>query len=424
MRIRPLGLLPALLCLTLASTAAAQPKQLKNLKIPADTPAEVRAQLERLSLKDRNERADAVMKLGGMGSKAAPALPFLLEMVREEGKVQVGSEEHAMSSLVAESLKQIDGPGSVPGLVQLLDDKGARVNVATVLGVVGDTRATTRLVQMLADKDPTARFWAIFALNHIKDPTAVDGLAGVLRDTSNFGNIKVAVLVHENAAEALGSTGDARAVPPLAEYMRGGTYAAARLASAKALGATKRAEAVDPLLALLADSTAFGARGDDVEEFHKAAAEGLGSIKDAKAIDALVTYVKGNGPVLARAYGARSLGEIGDPQVYDTLAAILGDAAQPSGLRLGAAVGIERLNDPRAVEPMIAALSDKELTKVAARYLKKTTGQELGEDPAAWRQWLEEDRKKKAAAARPTPAPAAAAKPAPRKPKPTPTPQR
>ncbi|HET7294701.1 MAG TPA: HEAT repeat domain-containing protein [Vicinamibacteria bacterium] len=382
----------------------------------------MRAQLERLGNKDRNERADAVMKLGGMGAKAANALPFLVEMVRDEGKIQVGSAEHTMSSLVAESLKQIDGPGSVPGLIQLLDDKGARISAATVLGVVGDSRATGRLVQMLADKDPTARYWAIFALNHIKDPTAVDGLAGVLRDTSNFGNVKVAVLVHQNAAEALGSTGDARAVPPLAEYLRGGTYAAARLASAEALAATKRPEAVDPLLALLADAKAFGAGADDVERFHKAAAEGLGSLKDARAIDPLTAYAKGDGPVLARAYAARSLGEIGDARVYETLAVILGDAAQPAGLRLGAAVGIERLGDPRAVEPMIAALGDKELAKVAARYLKKTTGQELGEDAAAWRQWLEEEKRKKAEAARPSPTPAAAKKPAPRKPKPTPSP--
>ena len=415
----------AFLALTaFGSGAAAQPKQLKKLQIPADAPADVRAQLQRLSLKDRNERADAVMKLGGMGSKAAPGLPFLLEMVREGGSVQVGSQEHTMSSLVAESLKQIDGPGSVPGLVQLLDDKGARLNAATVLGVVGDTRATSRLVPMLADKDPTARYWAIFALNHIKDPAAIEGLAAVLRDTSNFGNVKVAVLVHQSAAEALGSTGDARAVPPLAEYMKGGTYAAARLASAQALGAAKRAEAVDPLLALLADSSAFGAAADDLEAFHKAAAEGLGEIKDARAIDPLLAYVKGGGPLLARAYAARSLGRIGDPRAYEALAAILGEAAQPSGLRLGAAAGLEALGDPRAVELMVAAVGDKELAKVAARYLKKTTGQDLGEDATAWRQWLEEDKKRKAAAARPTPSPAAAKKAAPRKPKPTPPPPR
>jgi hypothetical protein len=79
------------------------------------------------------------------------------------------------------------------------------------------------------------------------------------------------------------------------------------------------------------------------------------------------------------------------------------------------------LGEPRAVEPMIAALGERELAKVALRYLKKTTGQDLGEDAAAWRAWLEEDRRKKAAAARPTPYPAAARKPAPR-PRPRPTP--
>jgi HEAT repeat protein len=423
MRIRSLALFSSFASLALAGGALAQPKQLKKLPIPADAPAEVRAQLERLSLKDRNERADAVMKLGGMGSSAVPALPFLLEMVREEGKVQVGSQEHAMTSLVAESLKQIDGPGSVPGLVRLLDDKDARINAATVLGVVGDTRATQRLVQLLPDRDPTVRYWAIFALDHIKDPNAIDGLVDVLRDTSNFGNVKLAVLVHQKCVEALGATGDARAVPPLTQYLRNGTYAAARLASAQALGATGRPEAVEPLVALLGDPTALGAHPDNVADFHKAAAEALGEIKDPRAVDPLIAFVKSDANALARGYAARSLGQIGDPRVYDTLAAILDDTTQPTGPRLGAAVGIETLGDPRAVEPMINALDDKDLAKVAERYLRKTTGQNLGPDPAAWRRWFEEDKKKGAAAA-PTPAATAPKKGDQRRPKPTPPPPR
>jgi HEAT repeat protein len=406
---------------SLAGGAAAQPKQLKKLTMPADAPAEVRAQLERLLLKDKNERADAIMKLGGLRAKAAPAVPFLLEMVRDDGRVQVGSQEHAIVSLVAESLKQIDDQGTVPGLVRLLDDKSVRINAATVLGVVGDRRATGRLVQMLADRDSTARYWAVFALNHIRDPEAVEGLAAALRDTSNFGNVKVAALIHEKAAEALGATGDARAVAPLTEYLRGGTYASARLAGARALGASRRAEAVDPLLALLADATAFGARADDVADFHKVAAEGLGELKDARAIDPLLAFVKGEGPDLARGYAARSLGQIGGPRVGEPLTVILGDAKRPVAVRLGAAVGLDMLGEPRAVEPMIAALGERELAKVAVRYLKKTTGQDLGEDAAAWRAWLEEDRRKKAAAPRPTPSPATARKPTPR-PGPRPTP--
>jgi hypothetical protein len=79
---------------------------------------------------------------------------------------------------------------------------------------------------------------------------------------------------------------------------------------------------------------------------------------------------------------------------------------------------------------MIAVLDDKELAKVAGRYLKSTTGQDLGTDSAAWRKWWEEDKRRKAA---PKAQPAAALssssavrKPAPRKPvtKPSPGAQR
>jgi HEAT repeat protein len=137
----------------------------------------------------------------------------------------------------------------------------------------------------------------------------------------------------------------------------------------------------------------------------------------------MIAYVRGGGPLLARAFAARSLGQIGDPRAYETLAEILGDAAQPSGLRLGAAAGIERLGDPRAVELMIAALGDEQIKKVAVRYLKATTEQDLGEDAEAWRRWLEEDKRKKAAPS-PSPAPAPRKKTAPRKARPAPKPPR
>jgi hypothetical protein len=74
---------------------------------------------------------------------------------------------------------------------------------------------------------------------------------------------------------------------------------------------------------------------------------------------------------------------------------------------------------------MIAALDDKELAKVAGRYLKSTTGQDLGTDGAAWRKWWEEDKRKKAAPrAQPAALTSSAAvkKPAPRKPVTKPSP--
>jgi len=426
MRFRASFALGALAWSLAASSATAQPKTLKKMTIPADAPADVRAQIERLMDKDPATRADAVMKLGGFGPKAAAALPFLVETARDETKVPVNGESQSINALVSESLKEIDGPGSVPLLVRLIDEKDGRNGALMVLGVVGDKTATPRVVKALGENDGQVRFWAVFALKHIKDPASIDGLAAAFKDTSTLGAIKVAKLVHESIAEALGEIGDARVVPPLAEYMKTGKFASARLGSAKALGVAKRPEGVEPLLALLSEPTAYGTVADGVPTFHAAAAESLGLIKDPRAVDPLLACLKDGKDDNVRAEAARALGRIGDKRAFDALHVVLRDGTQPSLPRLGAAVGIEALQDPRAVETMIAVLDDKDLAKVAGRYLKSTTGQDLGTDGAAWRKWWEEDKRRKAA---PKAQPAAAlssssavGKPAPRKPVAKPSP--
>jgi len=426
MRFRASFALGALAWSLAASSATAQPKTLKKMTIPADAPPDVRAQIERLMDKDPATRADAVMKLGGFGPKAAAALPFLVETARDETKVPVNGESQSINALVSESLKEIDGPGSVPLLVRLIDEKDGRNGALMVLGVVGDKTATPRVVKALGENDGQVRFWAVFALKHIKDPASIDGLAAAFKDTSTLGAIKVAKLVHESIAEALGEIGDARVVPPLAEYMKTGKFASARLGSAKALGVAKRPEGVEPLLALLSEPTAYGTVADGVPTFHAAAAESLGLIKDPRAVDPLLACLKDGKDDNVRAEAARALGRIGDKRAFDALHVVLRDGTQPSLPRLGAAVGIEALQDPRAVETMIAVLDDKDLAKVAGRYLKSTTGQDLGTDGAAWRKWWEEDKRRKAA---PKAQPAAAlssssavGKPAPRKPVTKPSP--
>jgi len=426
MRFRASFALGALAWSLAVSSATAQPKTLKKMTIPADAPAEVRAQIERLMDKDPATRADAVMKLGGFGPKAAAALPFLAETARDETKVPINGESQSINAIVAESLKEIDGPGSVPLLIRLIDEKDGRDGALMVLGVLGDTRATPRVLKALGENDAQVRFWAIFALKHIKDPASIDGLAAAFKDTSTLGAIKVAKLVHESIAEALGEIGDARVVPPLADYIRTGKFASARLGSAKALGVAKRPEGVEPLLALLSEPTAYGTVADGVPVFHAAAAESLGLIKDPRAVDPLLACLKECKDDKVRAEAARALGRIGDKRAFDALHAVLRDGTQPSFPRLGAAVGIEALEDPRAIETMIAVLDDKDLAKVAGRYLKSTTGQDLGTDGAAWRKWWEEDKRRKAAPKAP---PAAALsssstlrKPAPRKPAAKPSP--
>ncbi len=405
----------ATLVACLAAPAAAQPKSIKKLKLAPDASAEVRKAVDGLRDGNMNRRAAAVKRLGELGAEAKPALPFVVEMAREEGNVVVEGKDTTFIGIVAEALKAIDGPAAVPPLVAMLDDKSARGNAAAALGVLRDARAVDPLVALLSGKDQQGRYWAVFALGLIKDPRAVDPLAAVLRDEDAHGNVAVAVLLHTNAVEALGEIKDKRAVPPLSSYLGTGKYPKARAAAAEALGKIGDASGVPALVTVIGNDTAFGV--DDVElarEIQQNAVQALGAIKDPQAVDPLLQYMKAGKHPAARAHAAKALGQVGDRRAVDPLIAAMGDTSADLLLRFGAALGLEILEDMRAVEPMIVVLEGPEerLRVVAARFLKQMTGQDLGNEGTAWRKWWVASNTK-------TPTPAAKPKPKPKPKKPS-----
>jgi HEAT repeat protein len=72
-----------------------------------------------------------------------------------------------------------------------------------------------------------------------------------------------------------------------------------------------------------------------------------------------------------RAAAAYALGQIGDPRAVEPLIAALGD--ESSDVRQDAAYALGEIKDPRAVEPLIAALKDwhSNVRKAAAKALVK-----------------------------------------------------
>ncbi len=48
------------------------------------------------------------------------------------------------------------------------------------------------------------------------------------------------------------------------------------------------------------------------------------------------------------------------------------------------------IGDERAIEPLIGLLESGHISEVVARSLARITGEDLGEDPATWRKWLDE----------------------------------
>lgn len=87
-----------------------------------------------------------------------------------------------------------------------------------------------------------------------------------------------------------------------------------------------------------------------------------------------------------------SLGRIGDPVAVDSLIKRLKDGNWD--LRSSAAKALGQICDLRAVEPLIESLRDKSETVrwVAANALTSITNQKFGEDAEQWEQWWEQNQ--------------------------------
>ncbi|HJQ85681.1 MAG TPA: HEAT repeat domain-containing protein [Candidatus Binatia bacterium] len=86
-----------------------------------------------------------------------------------------------------DTLGQIKAKDATPLLIQQLfmrdTDIGTKRRILASLGKIGDTRATSPIVDFLArDLDPAARGNAIFALGDIADPAAVPPLEAIAND--------------------------------------------------------------------------------------------------------------------------------------------------------------------------------------------------------------------------------------------------
>ncbi|NLX27096.1 MAG: HEAT repeat domain-containing protein [Lentisphaerae bacterium] len=65
------------------------------------------------------------------------------------------------------------------------------------------------------------------------------------------------------------------------------------------------------------------------------------------------------------------------------------ETSESSDLRTMGAIGLRRTKSPDAVEPLIAALSDKEesVRKAASQGLKEITGMDFGADAQQYQTW-------------------------------------
>ncbi|MBI5181596.1 MAG: HEAT repeat domain-containing protein [Nitrospirae bacterium] len=186
-----LFLLSAAIAITGACSGAqkiTRPMIPKN-NIPADTDADVKKEIERL-YSSKRQRKKGANNLAEMGKRAAPAAPFLMELLRDDND---GVREHA-----ALALGKVKDPRAVEPLIEALkvddEDDDVRRNIVFALGDIGDPSAAE-------------------ALGKIRDPRAIEPLIAALPLIAEF-NFQEK-LIGKNAAWSLGKIGDPRAVKPL-----------------------------------------------------------------------------------------------------------------------------------------------------------------------------------------------------------------
>jgi HEAT repeat protein len=195
---------------------------------------------------------------------------------------------------------------------------------------------------------------AVYAINKMPDLNKHQFLNVVISKLKEGG-----VVVRKNAAGALGSIDDPRAVEALEEALRD-KDTSVRGDAARALGAIGDAGAVESLKEALKDEAASVRRSVVVA---------LGRISDARVVDALNVALKDR-DALVRGNAARSLGAIGDSRAVEALVRAL--ESEDGVVRKFVAEALGAIGDPRAVEALEEALKDEaELVRRAAAWALK-----------------------------------------------------
>jgi HEAT repeat protein len=236
-------------------------------------------------------------------------------------------------------LTKAHDPDATELLIDSLNHKDwfTRTAVSKALGQSRDTSAIGPLVQALDDKDGEVRVQAARALSELGKTEST-----LIVEASRHHSLRV----RRGAAYALAGMKDPMLKAHLAQAL-GDNDSIVRAASLLGLGELEDPDSVESLLKALGDEEAL---------VRRIAAAGLGKHKDERTARAVIQNI-----------GAKAL--IEDLEVYRTIEA-MGEAAVMPLVeqlnnpdirirgRVASLLGI--LNDPRAIDPLIQALADKE----------------------------------------------------------------
>jgi HEAT repeat protein len=454
---KALSRLLATLVLGVLGGAAARGKPtLPESSIPRDVPKDVGDQLVKLYSPDGPTRGYAAIKLARMGDRASPAVPFLVAMLGDDARLKIeerdrelpsGAREHWIYKLereertspgreAAKALALI-GESHLGLLHEALQDPNEKVrqHAALALGGIKSRESAPHLIPRLKDPIQEVRMQAAKALGRINDPSAVEPLIAALGDVDWH--------VREQAAWALGEARDRRAIEPLIDRLGDLVHVsekaekalneirdprafplvvkklqdplpAARKVAARILGRLGDPRAVPHLIEALRDQvdvqyealTALGRlSGEDAERLGpnparwqrwwegEQAGAALREHVEEKHVARLIATLRNETRWAYRARAARGLGRIGDPLAVEPLIAALYD--KDPGVRREAIWALDDLRDPRAIERLLESLDDveKSVREEAWRALQHITGQAFPiDDIKKWQEWWADNK--------------------------------
>jgi HEAT repeat protein len=148
-----------------------------------------------LSHEDRHIRGNVALVFGALGDDRG------LEVIRailndrsdrpegqgqtfasSDGRYHVEQQIRADRYYAAHLLGDLKDRRAVPILISLLHDKEVNYIVPWALAEIGDSRADRPLIEMLADKSPSIRVLAIYALEKLNAKEALPDLRALLSD--------------------------------------------------------------------------------------------------------------------------------------------------------------------------------------------------------------------------------------------------
>lgn len=226
-------------------------------------------------------------------------------------------------------------------------------NGMKLLGCIG-TPAVEPLLDLLKSDEESIQYMAIRALGEIGEFTGDVRAVGLLLDAMNSSNYHI----RSRAARALGYIGDIKGVDPLIKALNDENKLHVCSAAVGALGRICHSKAVDPLISLLGDDDLYGGVNESLCNIGPPAVENLIAVLESDDID-------------VRKRAIWCLGNIKDRRVVEPLLAALNDKS----ISKFAAEALSRMRNPYATEPLLDALlieKKKKIRKIIAFALDGT----------------------------------------------------